>query len=85
MNVMPVRTEEDGQYVCGLPNCGKPLYVAWSHSLPLDDLYDPNNISEALTSSWEVVCENGHQLANSTDGNDYARPFSIEEFLAGTP
>lgn len=61
-------------------DCGATLHLVWHHDWPID----PEDLRPidgklmpglAYTDSWEVVCENGHQLANSIDGNDSAQPF----------
>lgn len=71
-------------------DCHAVLHVSFDLDWPIDvdhaEKYGvgPEQIARlAYTSSWQVVCENGHVLAaqgNSAD--DYAEPFLIDEVMA---
>jgi hypothetical protein len=57
---------------CVMPDCDAPLYVHWetTSALVLGDLDDPQPISpkDSDTSTWTVVCEEGHAILLPTSG-----------------
>lgn len=81
-----LRQDENGYYKCPLSWCDDTLHLVWTVDVPLSNevevVISPREAAEwHVTDGWEVVCEGGHKVADSQDGNDYARPFLIGEAL----
>jgi hypothetical protein len=83
--------EFDTDVLCSLPGCDSPLYLELIGSICLGVPSEkwPNggsgespSFGEMHTSTWKVVCENGHVVCTPPDdASDYAVPFNMSEFL----
>lgn len=78
--------------LCTLPGCDSPLYLelAGSICLGVPSAQWPNggtgespDFNEMHTTTWKVVCENGHVVCTPPDtAEDHATYFKMSEFLA---
>lgn len=76
-----LREDRDGSWLCPLPRCGRPLYVVWALNVPLLRRYDPNDLDEAITRSFDVECDEGHRIASSDRSRDSAGSFDLPLFI----
>lgn len=82
--------DETGEKLVGeTVDCGATLYVNWSFSWPIPSEsgghpYSGEEVAfNAYTDGWEVVCGDGHVLANhSRSSDDNAEPFDLEAVMA---
>jgi hypothetical protein len=61
--------------------CGTEVYVRWSFMVPIikgEPTFPENVGKEAVSSGWEMVCENGHVHALSS--NQHTADDSAEQF-----
>lgn len=60
---------------CGLPDCGATLHMVWHYDMAIPAGATVGLLADAKshhTSSWEVICEEGHTVLLPVDnGGDY--------------
>jgi hypothetical protein len=77
-----VRTTKYGFLLCPMrPESGGELYLELSGSIGLADDTKPDDLTfdAAITTSWQVVCTEGHTLASGDSEN--TEPFDFAAFV----
>lgn len=81
--------EEDATVLTGtMMECGAELHIVWTFSWPVPTgadirTYNGKEVAaNAYTTGWEVVCEEGHRLANhSLSSEDYAEDIDVARVM----
>lgn len=74
-----------GTALCSLKGCGLPLHLEVTSTFAIDDSPRPGDL-RAAGDWWEVVCENGHKVANGgpdTDSRNARIGFRVGQILGG--
>ena len=74
-----------GDALCSLAGCGLPLHLEVTATFAIDDSPQPGDL-RAAGDWWEVVCENGHKIANGgpdTDSRSARIGWRVGQILGG--